>query len=102
MQYIGSNQRAEAPLDTSDYVYEYMVRTKFVQSPFMNMSGIPCIGMVPGLGVPATYYVSEFRAVEELDGFVFNGIVAAGLFGSSRSTFSQSPWHAGWPPPLKG
>lgn len=49
------------PVDTNQYLYSYDAVVTCDVGPFMNMNGVPFIGSVPGIGVPArlTYTASE-------------------------------------------
>jgi hypothetical protein len=96
IQYIGPDERAYPPLNESDYVYEYLVRTQFSQTPFINMSAVPFIKDIPGLGTNFTYYVSQLRATEHVDGLLNDPMLAETTF--SGSPFGPAGWKNGWPP----
>lgn len=49
------------PVNTDTYLYSYESVATFEIGPFMEMGGVPFIGNIPGIGVPAqlTYTASE-------------------------------------------
>jgi hypothetical protein len=109
VEYIGPRERANPPLNTTDYVYEYMTKAQFEQQPFVTMGGLPGLQSVPGLGAPFKYTLSQMRAVEHLEGLIHDPIVASNE-GDDISTadgdavsdesdgFDAGDWKRGWPP----
>lgn len=65
---IGPNIALAAPVEPSKFVYEFMVQSSYTYEPFFNLSGVPFIGAVPGIGKPFTLSMNAFRSVEHLDG----------------------------------
>lgn len=72
----GPNVPLPPPVDTSTFVYEYQVQGSFDVGPIVNMSSMPFIGGIPGLGAPARFTTSAMRLVEHpqgLDGAPLSG-----------------------------
>jgi hypothetical protein len=67
---FGPNTPMPAPIDSTKYIYEYQVKATYQILPFVNMSGVPFIGAVPGLGAPASVQYAGSRAVEYPDGLI--------------------------------
>jgi hypothetical protein len=67
---LGPNTPAPSPIDPKKYIYEYQVKVNFQILPFVNMSGVPFIGSVPGLGAPASVQYAGSRAVEYPEGLI--------------------------------
>lgn len=74
----GPNTGVTGSIDANANIYEYSVHAKFNCGPLINLSAVPFIGTVPGLGPPATFLVCVNRAVEFPD-----GLIASGSGGSS-------------------
>lgn len=64
----GPNSPLPPPVDTATYVYEYQVQGEFDVGPIVNMSSMPFIGTIPGLGPPARLTTSAMRLVEHPEG----------------------------------
>ncbi len=65
---IGPNVPLAAAIEPSKFVYEFMVTSRYTYEPIFNLSSVPFIGTVPGIGKPFTLSMSAFRSVEHLDG----------------------------------
>jgi len=57
-----------APIDSNQFVYEYQVRVSYSVTPFINMSGIPFVSSVPGVGAPSNIQWAAHSQVEYPDG----------------------------------
>jgi hypothetical protein len=73
----GPDTPVPSPLDTTNYVYEYQVRANYTVMPFINMSGIPFVNTVPGIGSPTNFSWAAHSSVEYPDGLT-SGSAAAG------------------------
>jgi hypothetical protein len=67
---FGPNKPMAAPIDSTNFIYEYQVKASYQITPFVNMSGVPFIGAVPGIGAPASVQYAGSRAVEYPDGLI--------------------------------
>ena len=56
------------PVDTSKFLYEYRCKSVYDVFPLANMSFIPTIGQIPGLGAPFRISFSSHAAVEYANG----------------------------------
>lgn len=81
VQYCGPNTPAPAPIDTTNNIYEYACLAKFQVGPWCNLSAVPFIGSVPGLGPPASIRYVATCAVEYPEGL---------------STSATGPGGGGW------
>lgn len=63
----GPNTGGPAALNSNNNVYEYQVRSTFDVGPFVNMSQMPWIGNVPGVGRPARLSFVAHRNCEFTD-----------------------------------
>ncbi len=69
----GPNTAVPPPIDPVNVIYEYEAVGTFNVGPFMAMSGMPFIGNVPGIGVPAPMTFRSKRAVEHAEGLAGPG-----------------------------
>jgi hypothetical protein len=69
----GPNTGVPGSIDANANIYEYSVHARFNCGPLINLSAVPFIGGVPGLGPPATLLVCVNRAVEFPDGLIASG-----------------------------
>lgn len=60
----GPNSGLSIPINASSNLYEYRSDTSYDVQPFVNMSSIPFIGSVPGLGAPFRLSFSSHAACE--------------------------------------
>jgi hypothetical protein len=72
------NSPAPGPIDTSKYIYEYVAQVKVDVGPFINMSGMPFIGSIPGLGQPAHVFYSTAQNAEFPDGLIVSASSGGG------------------------
>lgn len=104
VEYIGPKKRANPPLNTTDYVYEYMTKAEFEQQPFVSMSSVPGLMKIPGLSAPFKYTLSQMRAVEHLEGLIHDPVLASNssvsvdLVSDDSNSFDSGEWKTGWPP----
>ena len=80
----GPNQSLPPPVDTQANVYECSVKAIYNVGPLLNLSVIPFVGDVPGLGKPATLTSEWDRAVEKPEAFAGAMVVLPSL-GKFRS-----------------
>jgi hypothetical protein len=73
-QTYGPNTTVPPPIDATNNVYEYNVKVTYQMVPFVNLSAVPFIGNVPGLGKNTTLTWNVQRAVEYPTGLIGNGI----------------------------
>ncbi len=64
----GANLPWNQPIDTNKYMYEMRVVSSYVVSPMFNMSSIPLLGSIPGLGQPVTFTFNANRPTEHPEG----------------------------------
>ena len=64
----GPNSSVTGTVDADNKVYEYQVRSTFNVGPFMNLSALPFIGNVEGLGKPITFNITNEKLVEHIGG----------------------------------
>jgi len=91
----GPNKYCPTPVDSASYVYEYSAHVRFNVGPFINLSGMPWIGTIPGLGRPVSVlYVSQKNA-EFPDGITTgtNGLGTGGWsgYGSGGGSGGSGP-----------
>lgn len=75
----GPNSTVPPPIDTVNNVYEYQVRISFTVVPFINMSGIPLVNTIPGVGQPTTLNWTSHSNVEYPEGLVAAGLGGGGM-----------------------
>ncbi len=64
----GPNTPLTGTIDPNSNVYEYEVRATFNVGPFMNLSALPFVGTVPGIGSPVRLSMTADRHVEFTEG----------------------------------
>ncbi|MGH9550549.1 MAG: hypothetical protein ACRD3W_14310, partial [Terriglobales bacterium] len=67
------NTPVPPPIDTSTWVYECTATVKCTVGPLINLSFVPWIGLIPGLGKPAIICLSASRAAEYPRGLAGKG-----------------------------
>lgn len=84
VEVYGPNTAVPGALDLADSVYEYEAVSTFDVAPYLNLSGIPWIGTVPGLGCPARIRFQNVRACEHPEGVGGHGTLLTSFnhFGS--------------------
>lgn len=97
-------EHASAPppdqFDPNTYIYEYYGVTNFRIQPYINLSGIPGLNSIPGLGQPFTIKFAATRAVESTDQFdTFKSPVNRPTWGANgmAGAIAPSPWQQGLP-----
>ena len=68
-----ANNSISPPIDTSANIYELSVKSNYSFKPLLNLSGVPLLGQVPGLGQPVTFTFVANRPIEHPGGLVANG-----------------------------
>jgi len=91
-----ANQPVPPPMDASANVYECTASVKSKIGPLLNLSCVPFLGQVPGLGMPATLTASASRASEYPRGLEFPSSTLASASGAVTA-FNPTPTAA--PPP---
>ncbi|MDZ4833587.1 MAG: hypothetical protein SGJ27_07380 [Candidatus Melainabacteria bacterium] len=66
------------PVDPDVYLYSYDAVATFEIGPFMELGGIPWIGSVPGVGLPARLTYTASEQVEHPEGII-TGIAPADI-----------------------
>lgn len=61
---IGPDTPDPNPIDATNYIYEYRVRTNFIIAPFMNLAAVPFIGQVPMIGKSCPLSFCSERDIE--------------------------------------
>lgn len=92
----GPNCSAPVPAQASDYIYSIKSEATFNVGPFMSMAGIPFVGDIPGIGVPAAISITCGKAVEEPDHIV---TTSNNLLASSGTSNNVSAQPGGWKSP---
>lgn len=82
IQFCGPNSKAPAPIDSTQFIYEYGCYASFQIGPLCNLGAVPFIGSVPGLGPPASVRYVEMSAVEYPNG-LSSGAPATGAWSST-------------------
>lgn len=82
-----ANTPVSAPIDTTNNLYECLVVSTSEVGPLINLSAIPYIGTVPGLGKPALVTARWVRAWEHPSAM---GSVAMGAFSGGTSPIKLS------------
>lgn len=77
VQNFGPNQPLTGGIDPSTYLYEFNAKVSCQVGPVINMSSLPWIGDVPGLGKPATLNFDAARAAEYPVGLTQSSAVAS-------------------------
>jgi hypothetical protein len=85
---FGPNSAVTDKIDPAANIYEYCARVNYHCGPMINMSSVPFVKDVPGLGKPFELTYSAFRATEYSDGLSGTGN-AAPLLGSQRTFYYQ-------------
>ena len=68
-----------APVNTAANMYELSVKSSYTLAPLVNLSSVPVLGSVPGLGQPVALSFTANRPVEHPGGFqTGTGAVATG------------------------
>ncbi|HEY9787280.1 MAG TPA: hypothetical protein V6D17_17955 [Candidatus Obscuribacterales bacterium] len=65
---FGPNTPVPPPVDASNFIYEYSCRTTCEVGPTVNLSNLPFIGAIPGIGKPVELTCVAHRAVEHPKG----------------------------------
>ncbi|MDZ4832946.1 MAG: endo alpha-1,4 polygalactosaminidase [Candidatus Melainabacteria bacterium] len=88
----GPNTPAVSAIDQEKYLYSYDAIVTYDVGPFLNLSGLPFVGNVEGLGKPVRMSFEASRTVEHLDGltasgggFTVTGPIISMVGGSSMS-----------------
>lgn len=90
-QMYGPNTPVAGKVDTATNIYEYVSSATYEVSPFIDLSAIPLLDSVPGLGKPAILNMRAFRACEFPMGLSGPGaslIFAGGTAGTKLSDLS--------------
>lgn len=93
----GPNCSAPVPAQSSDYIYSIKSEATFNVGPFMPMAGIPFVGDIPGVGVPAAISITGGKAVEEPEHIVTTSNNLLANSGTTISNVSGQP--GGWKTP---
>lgn len=102
VQRFGPNTPLPPPIDASTFIYEYSVPGTFDVGPLVDMSTVPFLGGVPGLGPPARIRTVCDRVVEHPEG-LGGGVATNDQFQSPippSSPSSQPTAPAGGPAAL--
>lgn len=84
-----ANKAVPPPIDTSQWIYEYGCRCTFDANPLVNLSFVPFMRNVPGLGKPARLTSIAHRMVEYPNGLA--GSNNAKPSAASKSFQSKVP-----------
>lgn len=82
IQFCGPNSKAPTPIDSNAFIYEYCCVASFQVGPLCNLSAVPFIGSIPGLGPPASIRYTAMAAAEYPNG-LSSGAPATGAWGST-------------------
>lgn len=78
----GPNVGVKTPIDPVANVYEYQVRVSYTIMPFINMSAIPLVNAIPGVGQPTVLNWHSHSNVEYPEGLVASGKPGGGNGGN--------------------
>lgn len=89
----GPNTQVTTAIDTANNVYEYQVRSVFDVGPFTNLSAVPWINTVPGVGRPARMTFVAQSLAEFTDGLALGagGGTTVGPGGMGASLMAPPP-----------
>ena len=76
-------------VDTVANIYELSVTSTYSVAPLINLSAVPILGAVPGLGQPVTLTFTANRPVEHPGGLQTVAAATGGAFGGPSSYFSR-------------
>jgi hypothetical protein len=88
---FGPNSAVTDKIDSAANIYEYCARVNYHCGPMINMSSVPFIKDVSGLGKPFELTYSAFRATEYSDGLNGTGNAAPLLGSKGPFTISYTP-----------
>lgn len=88
---FGPNSAVTDKVDPAANIYEYCAKVNYLCGPMINMSSVPFVKDVPGLGKPFELTYSAFRATEYSDGLNGIGTAAPLLGGKGPFTISYTP-----------
>jgi hypothetical protein len=101
----GADLPLTQPVDTTKNMYEMRVTSSYVISPMFNMSAIPLIGSIPGLGQPVNFTFNANRPAEHPAGLQpvsSNGSGSTSSAGGKpfiRTTTAGQPTSSTWRDP---
>lgn len=81
----GPNLPMPVAVDTNNFLYEYEAIGRFNISPMINLSSMPFVGNITGLGKPIAFSCSVKRAVEHPEGLTGLGNIALFTIGDSSA-----------------
>ena len=83
----GPNAAVSDPIDSTANVYEYCARASFDVGPLVNLSFVPFVNQIPGVGRPFRLGYSAFRAAEFSDGLSGTGSATSPWGGSAGGSY---------------
>lgn len=109
-QTYGPNTPVSDKIDSSNNIYEYRAAACYDVSPFVDMSSVPLIQNIPGLGKPARINLTAYRACEfpmglaaENGSFSYSGGLASAKFsavtGLEKPGILTDTSNSGWNTP---
>lgn len=81
VEVYGPNTPVPGMIDLADGVYEYEAISTFDVMPYVNLSSLPFLGTVPGVGCPVRLRFQNVRACEHPEGLSGAGTLYATLAG---------------------
>jgi hypothetical protein len=88
---FGPNSPVPAPIDLSSWVYECTTQATFEIGPTIDLSFVPLLGLVPGLGKPALLTYCASRAAEHATGLEQSAPPGGNNNGGSVPPLNQTP-----------
>jgi hypothetical protein len=82
---FGPNKAPSGPVDPETYVYEYSTKASYLVTPWVNLSKVPMIGNIAGLGKPVQLTFNASRAIEDIEG------LTAGSGTAVHAGFAKPP-----------
>jgi hypothetical protein len=82
---FGPNKAPSGPADPETYVYEYSTKASYLVTPWVNLSNVPIVGNIAGLGKPVQLTFNASRAIEDIEG------LTAGSGTAVHAGFAKPP-----------
>ncbi len=90
VQSFGPDKPLPPPVDPTAFIYEYRVESTYVMQPLINLSSVPFLSQVPGLGASAKIHWSSHCLCEHPDGLIGSNGNAGTSFKGGQGTVDLS------------
>ena len=91
VQSTAANQPISQAIDTTNNLYEYQTRVVYKVVPFINMSGIPLVKNIPGVGSDSEIQWVSTSNVEFPDGLLSSGSGKGQVVGGGKGPEDKAP-----------